>query len=290
MDELGKIEGRLAVINEETHQLSAHIERDGKQLSASPTPKVEIRITPSPNNLPDPLRKALTEIAVKSEAEVVEKVADTLVDYQKNLDKEQVDLETAQEKLKTDNSELIERNEADSEIEELSKARRRQEELLEQIKADERRLTGLRGEAESIAKRLGEVISNREAAIESLTAAFESEQRARASMEFGIESQFDPEQVEQLVVSFNRTTNGPFLSSDISFDVARCNTEPGDFMTAIRNGEQRLKSGYGPQDIAEEVLTTTPKILFWAEIEGDRIGGFEASSMSPGKQASLRWS
>jgi ATPase subunit of ABC transporter with duplicated ATPase domains len=49
--------------------------------------------------------------------------------------------------------------------------------------------------------------------------------------------------------------------------------------------EDMLKANQGPQDVAEEVLSATPKLLFWAEIEGDRIGGFKSSSMSPGKQA-----
>lgn len=41
--------------------------------------------------------------------------------------------------MREDNRELIERNEANTEIEELGRSRRRQDELLEQIGADEKR-------------------------------------------------------------------------------------------------------------------------------------------------------
>jgi ABC-type cobalamin/Fe3+-siderophores transport system ATPase subunit len=285
MDRLGKIEGRIAVIDEESHRLSAYLRREGETLAAEPSPKVEVRLTPGPGDVPEPLREKLREIAEAAEAAAVEKVGAALVSYQEGLDAERTGLSDEEIALKRDNEELIERNEANTEIEELAKARRRQEELLEQVEADEKRLAGLGEEVSGIAKRVGKEIAGREAAIAQLVATFEGKDRARASMVFGIETQFDPEQVAELEGHFNRNTNGPFLGTEVPFSLERCNADAEGFMTALHNEKQRLRAGQDPCEVAEAVLTATPKTLFWAEIEGDRIGGFESSSMSPGKQA-----
>jgi hypothetical protein len=208
-----------------------------------------------------------------------------LVDYQRALDTEHAALEASRVKLRKDNKELIERNEANAEIEELGKSRRRQDELLEQIGADEKRIAGLREEAGAVGSRLAEVISGREAAIAELTKAFEARDRGQESMTFGVETGFAPGEVRSLEECFNRNANGPFMSSEEPFEIGRCAAEPIAFMAALREGEQRLKANQDPQDVAEAVLGATPKLLFWADIEGDRIGGFKSSSMSPGKQA-----
>lgn len=285
MDELGAAEARLAVIANETHQLSAHLGGEGADLVASPEPKVEVRITPSPSELPEPLRVVVLEIAKDGEAEVVKKVAAALVGYQRALDNEHAALEASRAKLREDNKELIERNEANTEIEELGRSRRRQDELLEQIGADEKRIAGLREEAGAVGSRLAEVISGREAANAELTKAFEARDRGQESMTFGVETGFAPGEVRSLEECFNRNANGPFMSSEEPFEIGRCTAEPTAFMAALREGDQRLKANQDPQDVAEVVLAATPKLLFWADIEGDRIGGFKSSSMSPGKQA-----
>lgn len=285
MDELGAAEARLAVIAAETHQLSAHLEGEAADLIASPAPRVEVRITPSPSELPESLRVAVLEIAKDSEAEAVEKVAAALVDYRRALDDEREALETSWANLKGDNQELIERNEANTEIEGLGKSRRRQDELLEQIAADQKRITGLREEARAVSSRLGEVISAREAAITELIEAFKVQKRGQESMTFGVETGFAPGEIGSLEERFNRNANGPFMSNEEPFEIGRCTADPATFMAAVREGGQRLKASQDPQDVAEAVLGATPKVLFWAEIEGDRIGGFKSSSMSPGKQA-----
>lgn len=47
----------------------------------------------------------------------------------------------------------------------------------------------------------------------------------------------------------------------------------------------RLNKGYEPSAVAADVLTVTKEVRFSAALDGDRIGGFERPSMTPGKQA-----
>ena len=285
MDELSAIEARLAVIESETHDLGAHLTRDGDELRAEPRPKAEVRLTPSPDDLPDPLRKAVVEIAKKAQEDAVEGIAALLVDYQKKLDKEAGNLQAEEKSKRAEHADLIERNEANSEIEELTKSKRRQDELLTQIEAEEKRLRGLRDEGAAVASRIAAVIGEREAAISTLVEEFDSKRRERDPMLFGLEKAHDPDLIASIEERFNRNAKGPFMPAGGPLDLDRCTADPGAFMGALRSGAQRLKAGQAAEDVANEVFGAGPELRFMAEIDGDRIGGFKTSSMSPGKQA-----
>jgi hypothetical protein len=73
------------------------------------------------------------------------------------------------------------------------------------------------------------------------------------------------------------------LGEQINLDVVVA--DPGAFLAAIADGTQKLRLGTVPNSAATEVLTITPDVQVYAQLEGDRIGGFKPSSMTPGKQA-----
>jgi ABC-type cobalamin/Fe3+-siderophores transport system ATPase subunit len=56
-------------------------------------------------------------------------------------------------------------------------------------------------------------------------------------------------------------------------------------LAALEDGMQAVMKGEDSGQLAADVLTGTPEARFYAEMEDDRIGGFRASSMTPGKQA-----
>lgn len=60
---------------------------------------------------------------------------------------------------------------------------------------------------------------------------------------------------------------------------------PAEFLVALKGEEVKLNRGYEPKAVAADVLTITREVRFSAALDGDRIGGFERSSMTPGKQA-----
>lgn len=285
MDELSEIEARLAVVEAETRDLRPHLERSGDQVHAMPAPTVEVRVSPTPSELPEELRRTVLTITGRVEEATAREVAKALVDYQMGLDKEAEELRGRDKERRAEHAELIKKNEMNSEIEELTTARRRQDELLGQIEADEKRIKGLGEEKTEVGVRVTGLIAAREAAIEELLSVFYLEPRRRDPMVFGLEKKFDPDELGELAEGFNRGTNGPLMDAGQPLPIEKCASDPVAFMEALYSEEQKLKRGYEPPEVAAAVLGTSPKLLFWAEIEGDRIGGFETSSMSPGKQA-----
>jgi ABC-type cobalamin/Fe3+-siderophores transport system ATPase subunit len=285
MDELSEIEARLALIDADTRELRPHLERRGERLLALPAPSVEVRVTPNPSELPEGLRRSVLEITERAQEATVQQVSEALVEFQLGLDKERDELRGRDEELRKEHVELIKKNETNSEIEELTTAKRRQEELLGQIDADKERIKGLQQEKAEMGSRIEDSIAMREKAIDELLAVFQSRQRRRDPMVFGLEKKFDPDQLDEIQECFNRGTNGPLMDAGQPLPIEQCMANPNGCLEALNSEEQKLKRDYEPLDVARLVLGTSPKLLFWAEIEGDRIGGFETSSMSPGKQA-----
>jgi hypothetical protein len=286
MDKLSAIDARLAVLEAETRELSAHLRRSKRgKLRVEPEPKVEVRAVPAPSELPEALRKAVAEIVAEAEASTVTKIAGALVEYQEELDREAGELGEQARDLRKKNAQLIKRNEANSEIEELTKSKRRQDEALKQIEADVKRLASLGNDKAAVVKTIEAAVKQREAAVSSLVEAFEAKPRERDLMVFGIEAQIDPRRREALGEHFNRSANGPFLKAGKPLEIDRCLAEVGAFLEAVHSGKQKLRRGGEAPAVAGEVLVTTPEVRFFAQIEGDRIGGFKTSSMTPGKQA-----
>ncbi|WP_248072880.1 TrlF family AAA-like ATPase [Micrococcus luteus] len=69
------------------------------------------------------------------------------------------------------------------------------------------------------------------------------------------------------------------------FDVARAQADPLDFLEELFSGRIRLTGSTTKEELANRVLSVVPEVRFKATLEGDSIGGFEPSSMTPGKQA-----
>ena len=70
-----------------------------------------------------------------------------------------------------------------------------------------------------------------------------------------------------------------------ALNVRKAQAEPAAFLQAVLNRTQKLVKGVEPIAAATEALVATNAIRFFARFDGDRIGGFERSSMTPGKQA-----
>jgi len=106
-------------------------------------------------------------------------------------------------------------------------------------------------------------------------------------MSFGLEQGHDGHHLAALAARFNQQRLGPFIDpgEHKHLLIEKAQENPGELLAALKDGTQRLKKGEEPDQLAAEVLTATREQRFYAEMEDDRIGGFQTSSMTPGKQA-----
>jgi len=103
-------------------------------------------------------------------------------------------------------------------------------------------------------------------------------------MNFGVEIDFSQTSVEELSDKFDRRENSPYLKDGGVIDLAKLRSEVSSFLNHL-NTIQKLKSTQNNKQVAIAALCITEEIRFTASLEGDKIGGFSLSSMTPGKQA-----
>jgi ATPase subunit of ABC transporter with duplicated ATPase domains len=85
---------------------------------------------------------------------------------------------------------------------------------------------------------------------------------------------------------FNQRDIGPYVDRTTKqLRLADAQAEPAKFLQAMASGTQKVMQGESVASLASDVLVLTKEIRFFAQMEGDRIGGFHDSSMTPGKQA-----
>ena len=119
--------------------------------------------------------------------------------------------------------------------------------------------------------------------------AFTEQARGLDQLAFGMEIGFDADEIYALSVPFKKSETGKYLKksgeNDQVVDLDKALGDPAEFLKSLFSKTQKLNQGNAPVDIAKRVLMATPEIRFTAQLDGDRIGGFERSTMTPGKQA-----
>lgn len=101
---------------------------------------------------------------------------------------------------------------------------------------------------------------------------------------FELESGFVEERLEELSSSFNRRSTGSFLQDGV-VTVESVHADASRFLGGLQDGTIKLRKNVEPEAVARTVLSLSPEFRFSATMDGDRIGGFSTSTMTPGKQA-----
>lgn len=285
IERLTEIGERVAAVEDESGALAPYF-------AASPTGKKElddevgatVYTHPATDELPEMLALKIDEFVETSEKELSKAIRKEVARYQAALDGETVKLADEEKKLRTDNLSLITKAEADAEIGTLMGDRKKQEDALKRIGSAEKRVKRLRVNLKQEVEHVVDAIRARLRAIENLEAVFASQTRELDNVTFGLERDLDPQMVDQLSIRFNRRDAGAFLDKG-TVDINACQSAPGDFLPKIGTDAQKIKRDEDAERVAIDVLQATPEVRFVAEMDDDRIGGFVASSMTPGKQA-----
>ena len=104
------------------------------------------------------------------------------------------------------------------------------------------------------------------------------------NIKFGVEYGFDPNDIEKVMQKVNLRDKTDFVEKN-ELKVDHIREKPAEFLSAVYSGKQKINIGNDKKEVTKEILTLTEKILFTAEMEGDKIGGFSESTMTPGRRA-----
>lgn len=287
VNEVDDKRARIAEAGVEGEQLDPFVvAADSGFEPASGPVAVDVRLTPELDDVPEKLAQILTPLVEESRAALVAKVEASIATFRTSLAMEVKDLTAAAIKLESDNKDLIEKHRANSALDELVKRQKEQQSSIAKIEKLEEQRSKAAKDQSAACKRVGDSLAARDAALTALEVSFGAEPRVLDQLQFGVARGFDPEVINALSVPFDKREKGPFTDGqEAGIDLQRAQADPAGFLSSLFSKKQRLNSGNDPVDVARTVLTATPEVRFTAELDGDQIGGFARSTMTPGKQA-----
>ncbi|CAN5561907.1 AAA family ATPase [soil metagenome] len=282
---------RVQEITVEIEQIQPYIalSSDHTFTSSPGSVVVEINLTPDPSSVPDDLSAPLASLIEDSEKVLIGKVEAAVLAFRVGLKEQAESLEKAITKLETDNKDLLEKHKANATLDELVKRQKAQQDFLDKIERLEVKRNLSSADQETVADQVDKSVISRNNLIESLVNSFNSEPRKLDQLAFGIAIDFDDDARRVLSEPFRKSEKGTFLASlgesDQTVDIQKAQGNPKAFMHDLFSKAQKLNQGNNPLEVSKRILGATPEIRFTAELDSDRIGGFERSTMTPGKQA-----
>lgn len=245
----------------------------------------KLTLTPPLSSVPSKVQdkiKAILEAATNS---TLKGANEELVAFKSSLTTEKQSNLAAIDKVNNDNKDLIEKHQKTAELEPLVKASASHAEQLRKIGELEKGKKAKEDELRAFEKSIGDAIAARFALLESLAAHMKSaDQSSLKDIRFGVEYDLDQEQVEALNQGINLRDNTDFVERNEVL-VEEIRKYPSKFLADLYSGKQKTKDRQSKSAVASSALQLTEKILFFAEMEGDKIGGFSKSTMTPGKRA-----
>jgi hypothetical protein len=283
---LAAIDSRQREIEAASQQLAPHLNEVSGGYEAAASVDASVRLVPAPAELPEVLRAEIEALIETTGEEARAKLASMITEYQVKLDEERDGLRQEQDKLRTDNKALIEKNEANAEIEALVVEKKKQDDALARIESTVAEIEQQGKSLDAAASRIKAAIGSRQAAVDLLKSTFDGKPRElKGDMGFSMEQQLSRTAQGALSHRLNRQHVSEFVDRDTGVNLEVCQEKVSEFLAAMHSGTQRTIKGQDPEEVAIDVLLAGPEVRFTAEIEGDRIGGFEPSTMTPGKQA-----
>lgn len=288
VDQLAAINARIDFTEADIALLDALVQAAGEgEYEASTDVDVVVSLLPSSADLPSDLRQQIDELIAQAGQQLRTQVRARVSAYRKSLDATRDEAVHAAREIEETNAALIAKNRTNAELEDLVNRRLQQEELLRRIgeKAESIKELG-EGQGEQLTA-LSAEIDKRGEAVQTLVAAFQASPRELDGMTFGIEQRIPSDRVVAVSNAFNRQENTEYFDRGRGgqIDLDSVMADPEQFLVAVASGNQKIRVGESKERLAADVFALTPDIEFFAALEGDRIGGFERSSMTPGKQA-----
>jgi len=268
--------GRIKQIVTELSQIS-NVTKENVYFSS-----LKITFIPAFDNLPRMLQEEINKGLVGKKNNILIEVNKQIFDYKASIEKEKVRIEEEVGKIEEENSKLITKYKKNVELEEFIEKLNNHAQLIEKIKKTDKDKKEILDELARCEKAIKLEIDKRIALIEQLKID-KADQHILKDIKFGVEYDFD-ENLNTVTQKINMRDKTRFTEKNV-LKIKEIREKPADFLLDVYTEQQKINVGNDKKQVAQEVLSLTEKILFTAEMEKDKIGGFSKSTMTPGKRS-----
>lgn len=245
----------------------------------------KVTLSPVLSLLPVKLQGIVKQTLETASSQLLKDVSRDVLDYKKSLEEEKSKIAAEILKLQDDNKALIEKYQKNTELELLVKALNGNTDVLNKINKLETKKHTKEIDIKAYEKMIQNSINERLSTIAVIKANIEAANQSHiVGIKFGVEYGIDREDSEHLSQMINTKESTSFVQANkLKIDEIRNNSKK--FLADIYSGKQKIIAHCHKADVLKEAFQLTEKVLFTAEMEGDKIGGFSESTMTPGKRA-----
>jgi len=276
--DISGLESKIEKITTELRKLS-DVSEENKYFSG-----IEITLSPALANLPKELQNEIVEGLKKTEGGILEEINKQVVVYKISIEKEKTDAEEKKKKIREDNKEVMEKYRENVELEGLVNKINKYTDVLNKIENIETEKKNIQDRSDSCVKAIKSDLDRRMSIIEDLATNIKSaDQSILGDIQFGVEFGIE-NALKKITQKINTKINTKFVDQgQLKFDDIR--RKPGEFLSAVYLEQQKVIAGNEKRKVASDTLSLTEEILFTAEMERDKIGGFSEPTMTAGKRA-----
>jgi len=246
---------------------------------------IDISLKPSIESLPDELQQDIGKIEPKWTTAIEKDIKATILAARLKLIHEKDTLDDEISKVIENNQDLIERCKKNEELQDLIEKLDKQKEKTEKIKTTEGKIVEENKLLDAIGTNIKSSVDARIEALTKFTSKIEELDQNGSEIIFGIETDFNPTDYEDLSNKFNKKETSKYIENSERLKLETLREEPAAFLEHLYNKKQNVLKGQDYIECAVEALTFSEEIRFKANMEEDTIGGFKESSMTEGKQA-----
>ncbi|MEV8237463.1 TrlF family AAA-like ATPase [Rhodococcus sp. NPDC077669] len=283
-----------AEIEEKMRQLSVYVEPQAdsgnsagqlQNWAVTEAVGVQVETIPTPSDVHQTLASEITNLVLSTRESIRESLSNLLVNARTQLEADLREARLSGQRLEAENADLIAMNAMNAELDSVVQRHQNQVETLKRIEVQKDAILRLTAQQAESANSVKGSLGTRNDALATLRTVFDRRRHELDEMVLGMEISLNPDTVEALSQDLHKQNKSPFLTEDKVLNLAHVQANPEVFMRALASGTQKVKQGRSPADVAAAVLQATPEVRYFAELDGDRVGGFAVSTMTPGKQA-----
>jgi len=242
-------------------------------------------IYPDVKDLPQELQDTIKKYLIKNRDKLLEWANQQVFEFKQTFIKNIKNLKEKVLNIKKDNKYLLDKYQKNIVLKELINKLNEYKETIGKIDETENRMKNNLEKLRKIEKSIKAEIDKRNSVFCWLSANLcKLDQSDIKDIRFGIEYGLNRNDIENVSKKVNLKEKTDFVKkNELNIELIR--NSPGNFLRAVYKGEQKVNIGNEKKEVAKECLKLTENILFYAEMEGDRIGGFSETTMTPGKRA-----
>ena len=289
-DEQAKLQKVNDLITKETLSAKAASKQldDWAKVSGVDKPfEVDVMLKPTLEQIPVGLR-AKVQVALDELRQLVsERVKNVADSWQEEQVKEKSDSERLIASTKLENAVLLRKSNDAKSAAEISKKMSPLEDIMSSFKELEAEAGQAEQDLEDCYTGLQECISTFDTSVDQFIERFNNQSLSLADGEIKVERGY-PSASESLIEKVNLRTAKRWLSDgrdEKQLDLNLIQKSAEEFIKEVLSGAIKLKKHEDTYEVITQIMTSIEEVRLYAIYDEDRIGGFEPTSMTPGKRA-----